>query len=183
MQDSGTATGLTGLLATPERTMPRQNLLAAGLVAALLAGSALAQPIDTSVADTIAARRGLMTQLTTLQALVDARVASGDHSADLSGLAQATAASLDAFALLLAPDTNLLGGAPAVEGAQTTAAATIWEDLPAFRQLVRDVATKARLASEAADLADFQARWAQVAEACTSCHEQYVFFDPFAALN
>ncbi|ODT47976.1 MAG: hypothetical protein BGO80_12455 [Devosia sp. 63-57] len=133
--------------------------------------------------DTIAARRGLMNQLATLQTLVDARVGSGNYSPELYDLGQAAAASFDAFAVLLPPQSNLLGGAPAIEGVDTTAAAAIWDDLPAFRQLLRDTAAHARAASEAADLAGFQAEWDKVAQSCSSCHESYVVFDPFAAFN
>lgn len=163
--------------------MLRPPFFAAGLAALLLAGAAFAQSAAPDVAEVIAARRGLMTQLTTLQSLIDARVASGAYSAELYELAQATAASLDAFALLLPPETNLLGGAPAVDGAETTAAATIWEDLPAFQQRLRDAAADARRAAEAPDLAAFEAQWQKVAESCTSCHTDHVFYDPFAATN
>ncbi|MBK8082798.1 MAG: cytochrome c [Devosia sp.] len=62
-------------------------------------------------------------------------------------------------------------------------AAAIWDDLPAFQQLLRDTAAVARQASEAGDIAGFRAEWDKVAAACTTCHESYVFFDPFAAIN
>ena len=159
--------------------MLKSALLSAGL-AIVLGG---AQDASGSVADTIAARRGLMNQLASLQTLIDARLAEPGYSAELYDLAQAAAASLDAFAMLLPPQTNLLGGMPAEEGADTTAAAAIWDDLPAFQQLLSDSADEARIASEAADVAAFWASWGKVAASCSSCHQSFVVYDPFAGLN
>lgn len=163
--------------------MFRPAILSALVLVGLGAGLVAAQAPDNSVAETISARRGLMNQLASLQTLIDARVNSAEYSPELYDLGQAAAASLDAFAVLLPPESNLLGGAPAVEGVDTTAAAAIWDDLPAFRQLLHDTATHARSASEATDVAGFQAEWDKVAQSCSSCHETYVFFDPFAAIN
>ncbi|WP_288956096.1 cytochrome c [uncultured Devosia sp.] len=163
--------------------MLRPAIVSALVVICLGTGLVLAEAPDNAMGDTIAARRGLMNQLATLQTLVDARVGSGNYSPELYDLGQAAAASFDAFAVLLPPQSNLLGGAPAIEGVDTTAAAAIWDDLPAFRQLLRDTAAHARAASEAADLAGFQAEWDKVAQSCSSCHESYVVFDPFAAFN
>jgi cytochrome c556 len=163
--------------------MFRPAILSALAVVCLGAGLVLAETPDSSVADTIAARRGLMNQLASLQTLIDARLGSGEYSPELYDLGQAAAASLDAFAVLLPPESNLLGGAPAVDGVDTTAAAAIWDDLSAFRQLLRDTATQSRSASEAVDLAGFQAEWNKVGQSCSSCHETYVSFDPFAAIN
>lgn len=163
--------------------MQRPALLLVLLTIFLGTGFVATQAQDTSVADTISARRSLMAQLSSLQALIEDRIASGEYSPELYDLGQATAASLRAFAVLLPPETNLQGGAPAVEGTETTAAAAIWDDLPAFQRLLNDIATQAEAASEAADLAEFQAKWEKVAEACSSCHDSYVAFDPFAALN
>jgi cytochrome c556 len=163
--------------------MPKPALLSALMVVFLGAGLVLAESADSSMADTISARRGLMNQLASLQTLIDARLASGGYSPELYDLSQSAAASLDAFAVLLPSASNLLGGAPAIDGVDTTAAPTIWDDLPAFRQLLRDTAAHARSASEAADLVGFQAEWDQVAQSCSSCHETYVFLDPFAAIN
>ncbi len=163
--------------------MRRQVMLSVVLGAVLGSGLVAAEDGAGSVAEIIAARRGLMTQLASLQVLIDNRLGAAEDSDELYGLAQAAAQSLDAFAVLLPPQTNLLGGAPAIDGVQTTASAAIWEDLPAFRQQLRDVAALARQASEAVDLAGFRAEWDRVAAACASCHEGYVVFDPFAALN
>jgi cytochrome c556 len=125
----------------------------------------------------------LMNQLATLQVLIETRLAASDYTPELPDLGQAAAASLDAFAVLLPPETNLLGGAPAVAGAETTAAAAIWDDLPAFQQLLHDTAGEARAAAAAADVTGFKLEWDKVAAACTSCHATYVFYDPFAAVN
>ena len=163
--------------------MLKSVLLSAGLAIVLGSGLVLAQDPSGSVAETISARRGLMNQLASLQTLIDARLGEPDHSAELYDLAQATAASLDAFALLLPPETNLLGGMRAEEGVATTAAAAIWDDLPAFRQLLHDSAADARTASEAADAATFQASWDKVTASCASCHQSFVLYDPFADLN
>ena len=163
--------------------MSRPALLSAALVFVVGSGIVLAGTADSAVTDTINARRGLMNQLAAMQTLIDARVAGGEYSPELYDLAQTAAASLDAFALLLPENTNLLGGAPAVDGAETTAAAAIWDDLPAFQKLLHDAAADARAASEAADLAGFEASWSKVTASCASCHETYVFFDPFAGLN
>lgn len=163
--------------------MFKPAIWSAAIVVVLGSGLVLAQSPGQSVADTINARRGLMNQLTTLQGMIDTRVASGEYPPELYDLSQAAAASFDAFALLLPEETNLLGGAPAVEGAETTAAAAIWDDLPAFQQLVHSAAANARSASEAEDLAAFRTSWAKVEQSCTSCHETYVFYDPFAAMN
>ena len=163
--------------------MRRRVMLSVALAAVLGSGLVVAQDGAGSVAETIAARRGLMTQLATLQSLIDSRLGASEEAGDLPALGLAAAQSLEAFAMLLPPQTNLLGGAPAVDGAQTTAAAAIWDDLPAFQQQLRDVAGLARRASEAGDIAGFRAEWDKVAAACISCHESKVFFDPFAAIN
>lgn len=164
--------------------MFKPTLLAAALAIALGSGLVLAQDSGGgSVAETIAARRGLMNQLASLQALIDTRLAAAQYSPELYDLGQAAAASLDAFAVLLPPETNLLGGAPAVDGAVTTAASAVWDDLPAVQKMLRDTAAQARTASEASDIAAFKTEWDKVAQTCSSCHQTYVFFDPFAAVN
>ena len=163
--------------------MLRSAMLSAVLAITLGGSLVLGQDVSGSVAETITARRGLMNQLASIQALIDARLAASDYSVELYELGQAAAESLDAFALLLPENSNLLGGMPAVEGADTTAAAAIWDDLPAFQKLLRDTADQARLASDAADLAAFSASWSKVAESCASCHQTYVVYDPFAGLN
>jgi cytochrome c556 len=124
-----------------------------------------------------------MNQLTSLQTLIDARLAASEYSPELYDLGQSVAASLDAFAMLLPADTNLLGGAPAPEGVSTTAAAEVWADLPAFQQLLRDTAAQARTASEVADIAAFKVEWDTVTQSCTSCHAAYVSYDPFGGLK
>ena len=159
------------------------TLMLAALAIVLGCGLVMAEDARGSVAETISARRGLMNQLASIQALIDARVEAPDYSPELYDLGQAAAASLEAFAVLLPPETNLLGGAASTDGAQTTAGAAIWDDLPAFQQLLRDAAAQARAASEAADIATFRAEWDKVAQSCTSCHQSYVVFDPFAGLN
>lgn len=153
--------------------------LSIGLAVVLGGGLVLAQDLSGSVGETIAARRGLMNQLGSLQRLIDARLAEPEYSSELYDLGQSAAASLDAFALLLPPESNLLGGMPAEEGVATTAAATIWDDVPAFQKLLHDSAAAARTASEAGDAAAFKASWGQVAASCTSCHAAYVIYDPF----
>jgi cytochrome c556 len=164
--------------------MIKPTLGSAVLAIALTGGLVLAQDGGShGVAETISARRGLMNQLASLQVLIDARLAASEYAPELYDLGQATAASLEAFAVLLPPETNLQGGAPAVDGAETTAAPAIWEDLPAFQQMLREAATQARMASEASDIAAFSLEWLKLAEACSSCHETYVVFDPFAAVN
>lgn len=163
--------------------MLKPTLLSIALALTLGGGMVLAQDPGGSVAETIGARRMLMNQLASLQALIDTRLAAPDYSPELRDLGQAAAASLDAFAVLLPPETNLLGGAPAVEGAETTATAAIWDDLPAFQKLLHDAGRQARSASEAADIAGFRAEWDKVADACASCHATDVFYDPFAAVN
>lgn len=163
--------------------MLKPKLSTALVMFGLTAGVVLAGGQDNSVAETIAARRGLMNQLGTLQALIDARLGDAGALSELHDLSHAAAASLAAFAVLMPPETNLLGAATVVEGAETTAAATIWDDLPAFQQLLRDAADQARAASEAADLAGFTAAWDKVAEACVSCHQSHIAYDPFAAFN
>lgn len=163
--------------------MSKPALSTAALVVLLGSGLVFAQSPSGSVNETIDARRGLMIQLASIQTLIDARKETGEYSSEFYDLSQAAAASLDAFALLLPEETNLLGGAPAVEGAQTTAAAMIWDDLPAFQKLLHDASAAARTASEAEDLAEFETHWSKVAASCTSCHENYVFYDPFATFN
>lgn len=163
--------------------MLKSALLSAGLAIVLGGGLVLAQDASGSVADTIAARRGLMNQLASLQTLIDARLAEPGYSAELYDLGQAAAASLEAFAMLLPPQTNLLGGMPAEGDVETTASAAIWNDLPAFQQLLSDSADEARIASEAADAAAFRASWDKVAASCSSCHQSFVVYDPFAGLN
>lgn len=163
--------------------MFKPAVLSGALAIVLGCSLVLAQEAEGIVGDTIAARRLLMNQLASLQVLVETRLAASEYSSELSDLGQAAAASLDAFAVLLPPDSNLLGGAPAVAGAETTAAAAIWDDLPAFQQLLRDTASQARAAANSADIAAFEFEWDKVAAACTSCHETYVFYDPFAAVN
>ena len=163
--------------------MPRPSaLLSATLAMALGCSLVLAQDLGSPVADTIAARRGLMNQLTSLQTLVDARLAASEYSPELYDLGQSVASSLEAFAMLLPADTNLLGGAPAREGISTTAAAEIWSDLPAFQKLLRDTAAQARIASETDGIGEFKVEWDKVTQSCTSCHEAYVSYDPFAGL-
>lgn len=160
--------------------MIRPSLLTAALALTLAALPVQAQ--DNEAGATIQARRALMAQLGFLQAKIEEHLAGPEMSYELYDLAQATAASLDAFALLFPPETNLQGGAEPIEGVDTTAAAHIWDDLPAFRQLVRDAASLSRQASEATTIEAFQADWDQVAQACSSCHESFVAFDPFAGL-
>lgn len=147
-------------------------------------GLILAQEGTTGdVAQTISARRGLMNQLAALQVLIEARLASPDYTPELYDLGQAAAASLEAFAVLLPPETNLQGGAPPVPDAATTAAPAVWDDLPAFQQMLRSAAALARTASEASDSAGFAAEWNKVAQTCAACHQTYVVYDPFGALN
>lgn len=163
--------------------MLRPALLSATLVVLLGSGMVMGQSPEAGIADTINARRGLMNQLASIQTLIDARLAGSEYTPELYDLGQSAAASLEAFAVLFPTESNQLGGAPAVEGAETTAAPAIWDDLPAFQKLLRDVAIQARTASEQGDLAGFQQEWDKVAQSCASCHEAYVFFDPFAAVN
>lgn len=161
--------------------MLRPTVLPAIIALFLASGPLMAQGLSGSVAETISARRGLMNQLGTLQTLIDARLAEPDYSPELYDLSQAAAASLDGFAMLLPTETNLLG--TPVEGVETTAAAAIWDDLPAFQALLRDSAAAARTASEAGDATAFRASWDTVAASCTSCHQAYVVYDPFAGFN
>jgi|GEM_PF-3790181 len=163
--------------------MLRPIVITAAFAIVLGTGLVVAQEVSGSVGETIAARRGLMNQLASIQTLIDTRLAAPDYSSELYDLGQAAAASLDAFAVLLPENTNLLGDAAPVEGAETTAAPAIWEDLPAFQALLREAAAHARTASEAADAAEFKTHWDMVAQSCSSCHEAYVNFDPFAGFN
>lgn len=151
------------------------------LLAIVAAGSvALAQSAAGSVGEIISARRGLMNELNSLQALIDLELASGNYDpATLFVLSEATAASFDAFALLLPPETNLQGGAPAVEGAETTASPTVWDDLPAYQQELRAIADIARSAMNATSLEEFKVSWDQVAATCESCHATSISFDGF----
>ena len=92
---------------------------------------------------------------------------------------EAIAASLESFALLFPADTNLLGTGTEIEGVSTTAAATIWDDFPAFRARLAENAALARDIDTAAPAAGLVA----LRENCTACHDAYVFYDPFAAMG
>jgi cytochrome c556 len=163
-----------------ELMMIRPTLCIAALALACL--PVQSQQVNSEAGAMIEARRGLMSQLDSIQTMIDERLTEPEYSYELYDLAHAAASSLDAFALLFPPETRPLDGA-AIDGIETTAAAQIWDDLPAFRKLVRDTADNSRRASEATTVEAFQAEWDKVAKTCTSCHETYVSFDPFAGLN
>lgn len=158
--------------------MIRTIVLAAVAFSSLATASFAEDP-----ARVISVRQGLMQQTAFLSVLARSTADLGDESkiVDLYEMSLATAQSLEAFELMFPDDTNLMGDADAIEGVSTTAAAAIWEDIGAFRALVQDSAQKARAASEATDVASFAKAWDAVETSCASCHEAFVFYDPFAA--
>ncbi len=150
-------------------------------VAALSAAPVAAQSLSGTVGEVISARRGLMNQLNSLELLIEEELDAGRYNPELLyALGESVAASLEAFAVLLPENTNLQGGAPAVEGAETTAAPAVWDDLPAFQQWLRDTAAVAREAIQTTDLDSFTALWDPVRQSCESCHATSIAFDPFA---
>jgi hypothetical protein len=118
-----------------ELMMIRPTLCIAALALACL--PVQSQQVNSEAGAMIEARRGLMSQLDSIQTMIDERLTEPEYSYELYDLAHAAASSLDAFALLFPPETRPLDGA-AIDGIETTAAAQIWDDLPAFRKLVRD---------------------------------------------
>lgn len=164
--------------------MKKAFILSVVLAGIVGSGLAVAQSPSGSVAEIVNTRRAVMNGLNSLQILIDASVDSGDYDpATLYGLSEAVAASLDAFALLFPPETNLQGGAPPVEGAVTTAAPAIWDDLPGFQMSLHQSAALMREAMETTDLESFKAKWAPVAQACEGCHATAISFDDFSVLN
>ncbi|MEP9399065.1 cytochrome c [Mesorhizobium sp. KR2-14] len=164
--------------------MIRQALLCAPLLLSLSTAVVATDFSGSEIGAAIEARRGLMQQTALLAGMVDMHLngATEDQLFTLSDLANATAQSLDAFALLFPPKSNLQGGADPIEGVATTSAAHVWDDLPAFQQLIRDTAADAREAARAETIDAFVASWGKVAPSCASCHENFVSYDPFGSL-
>jgi cytochrome c556 len=159
-------------------------LLGAGLV---LASSALplgAAEQDGQVAAYIAARVDLMRQIEIMAARAeDLAGANSSVTDEMSRLGAGLAADLAAFGLLFPASTNLPGGAPAPEGVTTTAAAAIWDDFAAFYAQARKARDLAVELSTATDFAAYFSALTSLRATCTSCHETYVVYDPFAAIN
>ena len=162
--------------------MVRIAQIAAAAALAAMAGAPLRaqeQP-GPRPADYIAARLAAMNAAEGLLGGLEADAGSGtvDETEAFVSL-EAIAAALDAFALLFPADTNLIGTGTEIKGASTTAAATIWDDFPAFRARLAENAALARDIDTAAPAAGLVA----LRENCTACHDAYVFYDPFAAMG
>jgi cytochrome c556 len=158
-------------------------------LAAVLALASYAIPLgaaehDGHVADYIAARLDLMRQIETMTARAE-ELASGSTGVtdEMSKLGAGIAADLAAFGLLFPDNTNLLGGAPAPDGVTTTAVAAVWDDFAAFYAQSRAARDYAVQLSTANDVATYAEALTSLRGTCASCHETYVFYDPFAAVN
>jgi cytochrome c556 len=156
-----------------------KRILSAGVLSALTIVSTFAN----DVSEIVSARQGLMQQTAFLSALARTTADLGDDGKmiELYEIAIATAQSLEAFGLMFPENTNLLGSAAPVEGVTTTAAAAIWDDLEGFRALVNQSAELARSAAESTEVTTFTQAWEKVEATCSSCHEAFVFYDPFAS--
>lgn len=152
-----------------------------------LAGVALptgAAEHDDRVADLIGARIDLMRHIETLTGRAEELAAGSASVTDEMGkLGASLAVELAAFGLLFPDTTNLLGGAPAPEGVTTTAATAIWDDFADFYARARVARDAAAQLSASVDLAAYSDALATLRGTCTGCHETYVYYDPFAAVN
>ncbi|MBJ7579334.1 cytochrome c [Devosia sp. MC532] len=154
------------------------------IILAIIASTSLASAAYAEdPARIISIRQGLMQQTAFLSALARSTADLDDESkiTELYEMGMATAQSLEAFEVMFQENTNLLGGAAPIDGVTTTAAAAVWDDIEAFRALVQDSAQKARAAAVSSDVAAFSKAWESVEATCASCHEAFVFYDPFAA--
>jgi len=158
------------------------GILSTGLMAQ---DAAEAPPSAFAPANTVAARQGLKIQVADMRAGIEAAVANGDSESfeSLAADFATIAAIVEAFPHLFPADTNPDAITAAGLDVSTDASPAIWDDFAAFAAMAKSVAATARAASEAPDFESLAAASTGVWAACTSCHDAYLVYDPFAAME
>lgn len=140
---------------------------------------ALGQSASTDPGSAITARKALMAEAELVLGELELAAATGQDLAPLASRARSLAVMLQAFPLLFADDTNLLGGAPALGDLTTSADPRVFTEFDAFLAFNAAAEAKAREA-EASPTPD---SIAALRQSCQDCHATYLYYDPFAALG
>lgn len=165
------------------------GIAAAGILSTGLAAQDAPAPSDAATAftpaETVAARQGLKAQVAIMRTGIEFAVEEGDSESfeSLAADFATIAAIVEAFPHLFPADTNPDAIAEAGLDVSTDASSAIWDDFAAFAAMAKSVAATARAASEAPDFATLAQASTGVWAACTACHDAYLVYDPFAAME
>jgi len=153
--------------------MLHRTLLTVAVAAALFA-PVVAQE-GGGPADYIEARKSSMQAIEGLLSQLEADLASATITGSQMAVStEAIAAALETFPLLFPePVASEAAAAP-----PSSADPKIWEEIVAFSSLSRTAAEVAREAAKARP----EVSLPKVRETCATCHEGYVFYDPFASM-
>src|SRR5690606_33378631 len=129
--------------------------------------------------------QGLKIQVAEMRAGIEAAVADGNAESfeSLAADFATIAAIVEAFPHLFPADTSPAAIEAAGLDVATDASPAIWDDFAAFAAMAQSVAASARAASEAPDFEALATASTQVWASCTACHDAYLVYDPFAAME
>jgi cytochrome c556 len=156
--------------------------------AVVIAGAATAQdspggPISmvlpVPVEEYVTTRKALM--IVNDDAMYEMETALMNNTVDMNLLplrASAIAAELRAFATLFPAESNyIVLGNPPNPDVMTSASPMIWENMEAFQAELHAVADLAEEASYAGTVEEFAPLVAQLREACTQCHTNFLHYE------